>query len=472
MKGKPHTFLFEINMETLDGSVISGLSSGQIMQYDGTNWVNTTPTLAAPGGSAGNVQLNDGTGGFAGSNDFDFTLNVLTVNGAVNITGQVDDIQLYVEKFPGQSAKIVEVQDDLNNSLLTLNNLGYLGLNQGTPTALLHLYIDSTFGGIFIEENFGSLSSSAIPFKYGTSGNTLFEIDKFSNVTIEPAPGAGSKNRGVHIDAGNWSISNSYSSDNLGLMAIEAIATGTAAKDFAAFEGILTVSATVGSGKVGHGARFLVKNTSAVTSAALIGGKFDIDQSGAGNITNLFGGWFRFDGGGAGTVASLRLANYGAGISSTPVTNGYGGYYEDWSKSSGTIGTLNGIYLEEMTAGTTNWQIYSVAGSHYLGGDLQVVGALTTDAGRIRKENRVTTTYTILVTDDVVFGDTDLGSFTVTLPPGVAGQTFKVENSGDSGNLLTVDPDGLELLIRKNSGFDLNDGESLDVTYNTTNGWG
>jgi hypothetical protein len=83
----------------------------------------------------------------------------------------------------------------------------------------------------------------------------------------------------------------------------------------------------------------------------------------------------------------------------------------------------------------------------------------------------VTTTYTILITDDVIFCNTDGGAFTVTLPAGVEGQTFKVLNSGTSINLLTVAPNGSELLLGANSGFTLNDGESLDLTYNATDGW-
>ena len=98
-------------------------------------------------------------------------------------------------------------------------------------------------------------------------------------------------------------------------------------------------------------------------------------------------------------------------------------------------------------------------------------GILNTASGRIKNTTRVTTTYTILVTDDVVFANTDSAGYTVTLPVGVEGQTVKIINSGSSVNNLTLAPDGSEHLMGANSNFTLADGESLILTYNATDGW-
>lgn len=122
------------------------------------------------------------------------------------------------------------------------------------------------------------------------------------------------------------------------------------------------------------------------------------------------------------------------------------------------------------TEGLSNFAIRVISGSVFFGGSLDVSGTTTT-VGRIKTVTRQTTTYTILVTDSVVFGNTDSAGFTATLPAGVSGQTFKVINSGSSGNILTVTPDGSEDLLGVNSSFSLFDGEALDITFDSTDGW-
>lgn len=96
---------------------------------------------------------------------------------------------------------------------------------------------------------------------------------------------------------------------------------------------------------------------------------------------------------------------------------------------------------------------------------------LHTTKGRVVGITRVTTTYTILTTDHFVFGNTDSSAYTVTLPLGVEGQSYKIINSGSSGNDLTVAPNGSEHLLGMNSSFILKDGESLILTYNSADGW-
>jgi hypothetical protein len=92
-----------------------------------------------------------------------------------------------------------------------------------------------------------------------------------------------------------------------------------------------------------------------------------------------------------------------------------------------------------------------------------------TQAGRIKNTTRVTTTYTILTTDDRVFCDTDAGAFTVTLPVGVEGQEFRIINSGS--NNLTIAPNGAELINGVNSNYTLLNGDVIILTYETTDGW-
>ncbi|MCP3924921.1 MAG: hypothetical protein GY714_20270 [Desulfobacterales bacterium] len=104
-------------------------------------------------------------------------------------------------------------------------------------------------------------------------------------------------------------------------------------------------------------------------------------------------------------------------------------------------------------------------------GDATFSAGLISSARLIVKTVKVTTTYTILSSDHVVFCDTDGGSFTATLPVGVEGQEFKIINCGS--NTLTVDPDGTEELFGAGAGVasSLASGEIIDIHYNATKGW-
>jgi len=96
---------------------------------------------------------------------------------------------------------------------------------------------------------------------------------------------------------------------------------------------------------------------------------------------------------------------------------------------------------------------------------------LTTGEGRLVNTTRVTTTYTILTSDHIIYCDTDGGDFTVTLPIGVEGQHLKIINCGS--NTLTVDPNGTEQLYGSGAGVasDLSNGEIINIHFNTTEGW-
>ncbi len=99
-----------------------------------------------------------------------------------------------------------------------------------------------------------------------------------------------------------------------------------------------------------------------------------------------------------------------------------------------------------------------------------VMGTIISTGGRIKNTTRVTTTYTILVTDCVVFANSDAGDYTVDLPAGVEGQTIRVINSGSSSNTITVDGDGTETIYSSLT-FALEDNESIEITYNADDGW-
>ena len=89
----------------------------------------------------------------------------------------------------------------------------------------------------------------------------------------------------------------------------------------------------------------------------------------------------------------------------------------------------------------------------------------STDCGRIVNTTRVTTTYTILVTDHTVFCN---GTFTATLPAGVEGQSFHITNSGTG--IITLDGNGAET-INGELTQELYESDSAHLVYNATDKW-
>ena len=97
-----------------------------------------------------------------------------------------------------------------------------------------------------------------------------------------------------------------------------------------------------------------------------------------------------------------------------------------------------------------------------------VEDAIESLAKGVRRTTRVTTTYTILVTDREIFCDTDGGDFTVTLPALADGQSKRIINTG-SGT-LTVAPDGTDTIDGVAASKTMGNG-SVILTGETTEGW-
>lgn len=114
--------------------------------------------------------------------------------------------------------------------------------------------------------------------------------------------------------------------------------------------------------------------------------------------------------------------------------------------------------------------IYGVFNSTASLQSLTINGKLTTSYGRVCKTTRVTTTYQILTTDEIVYADSDGGAYTVTLPAGSEGQHIKVINCGSAGNNITLEGSGSEQVMSENNQT-LYDGDVIDLHYNTTEGW-
>lgn len=109
-----------------------------------------------------------------------------------------------------------------------------------------------------------------------------------------------------------------------------------------------------------------------------------------------------------------------------------------------------------------------------IGGQGADAQTLITTGGRQHNTTRLTSgdsPYDVLYTDHEIFCDTDGGAITVNLPAGIDGTNLRIINCGSSGNDVTVTPDGSELLKGANSSQTISDGNTLIITYETTEGW-
>lgn len=96
---------------------------------------------------------------------------------------------------------------------------------------------------------------------------------------------------------------------------------------------------------------------------------------------------------------------------------------------------------------------------------------IATTSGVILTTDRYTSNQTLDADNHIVLGDTDGGVFNITLPAGIDGTNYRITNVGSSGNDLTIIPNGAELLVGTNVNFALADNETLDLVYETTEGW-
>ena len=71
---------------------------------------------------------------------------------------------------------------------------------------------------------------------------------------------------------------------------------------------------------------------------------------------------------------------------------------------------------------------------------------------------------------DVVCDTDTVGAFTVSLPAGTTGVWYRISNAGIGSNLVTISPNGAELLLGYNVDFLLSSGETLLIKY-STKGW-
>lgn len=104
---------------------------------------------------------------------------------------------------------------------------------------------------------------------------------------------------------------------------------------------------------------------------------------------------------------------------------------------------------------------------------LKITGTIQSQ-GRIKGDVVVTpvmSPYEISITDETIFANTTGGDIVLNLPAGLDGDALRIMNIGVSGNDVTINPNGAELLYSVNGSESLYDLEHLDLQYEITLGW-
>jgi len=104
------------------------------------------------------------------------------------------------------------------------------------------------------------------------------------------------------------------------------------------------------------------------------------------------------------------------------------------------------------------------------GGDLTASRVLTFDGASVRRDTRtVSTTTTLLNTDEVVFADASGGTITLTLPASEDGKEIEVVRTDSaSANLVTLDGDAAET-INGDATVDLAPGDAVQLIGDGSN---
>lgn len=164
----------------------------------------------------------------------------------------------------------------------------------------------------------------------------------------------------------------------------------------------------------------------------------------------------------AGDVVAVSAAAPLAGSGETNTASNVGGETEVFKQKSGVD-----FEFRTLSAGA-NIQI--VSGANILGISAAASGAA---ASGNKTTTRITTSaYSVLAADEVLYFQTSASRISASFPAGVNGKNYRCINVGTSGNSLVVIPDGTEKIHGINtSGFEVTDGNTLDVVFEPIEGW-
>ncbi|EKD50997.1 MAG: hypothetical protein ACD_62C00371G0001 [uncultured bacterium] len=73
--------------------------------------------------------------------------------------------------------------------------------------------------------------------------------------------------------------------------------------------------------------------------------------------------------------------------------------------------------------------------------------------------------------ENEIFADTDGGAISISIPQGTDGKHYRISNVGSAGNAITLVPYLTEKLFGVSDNEFVYDGEVLDMTYKSPEGW-
>jgi hypothetical protein len=114
-----------------------------------------------------------------------------------------------------------------------------------------------------------------------------------------------------------------------------------------------------------------ISTLSSGTKTWAFGGYYEGMQNGTGTVTNLEGIHAMTSGTGTGAVTNNTPLDVMGKLSAGTTTTARGVYIRNFG-GTGTVTNVYGIYLEQQTKGANTYQIYSVGGKSYFGGDVGI----------------------------------------------------------------------------------------------------
>jgi hypothetical protein len=108
----------------------------------------------------------------------------------------------------------------------------------------------------------------------------------------------------------------------------------------------------------------------------------------------------RAQGDGGTTSNALGVVSRVDAYANAIVSNGYGFYaLNGYTLTGGTIGNLYGLFIEDLTAGSSsNWSIYTGSAPSHFGGDVGIGGDANLASGKLYKINNIAIPSTIYKT--------------------------------------------------------------------------
>ena len=124
-------------------------------------------------------------------------------------------------------------------------------------------------------------------------------------------------------------------------------------------------------------------------------------------------------------------------------------------------------YLTELHRQLTDF----LEGDRAIAGNIETGGELYIHGVTVGVTNVSSSPYTVLGSDNNIFVNSTGGNITVNLPAGTEGKYYRIINVGTGSNVVTVTPNGSELLTGANASRDLSDSSVVILVYSLTKGW-